>query len=161
MTRLIFVLTAAGALSAPEIALAQNASGPEVQRAVHEFVGLWRMTPIAPLGTTGEARLVRFRPDQTYTTYAEDGAELWSGTFSLDPSASPKVWDHRSYRMLEGDPSSDILGVYEMDGDVIRVSVTSGRWDGDKWVGLPRATHLESADGYSVIEFRRITDRGG
>ena len=161
MKRWALVLTAVGALVGPEITLAQRAARPGVQPEQHELVGLWRMTPIAPLGTTGEARSVRFRADRTYTTYAEDGAELWSGTFSLDPSASPKVWDHRSYRLLEEDPDSDILGVYEIDGDVIRVSVTGGRWDGDTWVGLPRATHLEPADGYSVIEFRRITDEGG
>jgi len=112
MTKWVLLLAAVSALAGSDIALAQSACGPAAQRALHEFVGLWRMTLIAQLGTTGEARSVRFRPDRTHTTYAEDGAELWSGTFSLDPSASPKIWDHRSYRMLEAHSSSDILGVY-------------------------------------------------
>ena len=161
MTKWGLVLAAVGALARPEISMAQVASSPESERALRDFVGLWSITPIAPPDTTNEARSVRFRPDRTYTTYGEDGAELWSGTFSLDPSASPKVFDHRSYRLLEEDPGADILGVYEMTHDVIRLSVTSGRWDGETWVGLPRATHVEPAEGYAVIEFHRISEGGG
>src|SRR6187402_2781673 len=40
-------------------------------------------------------RLV-FHKDGTYTAQDKDGKELWAGTFEIDPTVTPKVWDHRS-----------------------------------------------------------------
>lgn len=125
-------------------------------QALEDFVGLWQITPIAPLGSTGEADFVRFRGDLSYTTYGAERTELWSGTFDLNPSASPMIWDHRQNEWATEDPGADILGIYEQDGDLIRVSVTQGHWVGDAWVGSPRAMHFEPSEGYSIIEFRRV-----
>ena len=159
--RTLIWMSAMGALTLPTNAFAQSGTATRPEPAQHELVGLWRMTPIAPLGTTGEARTIRMRPDWTYTTYTENSTELWSGTFSIDTTTTPRIWDHRSFRMLEADPTSDILGAYKIEGDVVRVSVTPGRWDGDNWMGLPRARQLQTAEGYAVIEFRRISNPGG
>jgi uncharacterized protein (TIGR03067 family) len=46
---------------------------------------------------------------------------LWAGTFDLDPTATPKVWDHRSNEVAK--KGGDALGIYELDGDNLMAPV--------------------------------------
>jgi uncharacterized protein (TIGR03067 family) len=123
-----------------------------VQAELAKFAGIWRMRTE---GGTGEARFAVFRKDGRYSTYDKNGMELWSGTFDLDPTANPKVWDHRE----DGEPKKtgrDILGIYELDGDKLRVCLTIGRWVDGKWKGEPRPSEFKEGASYTVLEFQRV-----
>jgi len=65
------------------------------------------------------ARKLVFRKNLTYAALDKDGTELWAGTFDLDPTATPKVWDHRSNEVAK--KGGDALGIYELDGDNLRL----------------------------------------
>jgi hypothetical protein len=59
-----------------------------------------------------DARKLVLRKDMTYAALNKDGKELWSGTYDLDPTASPKAWDHRSHDSQKkgGDALSTSVG---------------------------------------------------
>src|SRR4051812_47348421 len=98
MGRFIF-----GLVVCADIALATAADEPKtdvkkeaVTKALETFAGTWEIA-VKPDGATKGARRLVFHPDGTYAAQDKDGKELWAGTFEIDPTASPKVWDHRSH----------------------------------------------------------------
>src|SRR5689334_13439280 len=68
-----------------------------VEKALAEFTGTWEIVSVTPDGATKEARRLVFKTDGTYAAQDKAGKELWAGTFEIDPTAVPKVWDHRSH----------------------------------------------------------------
>jgi uncharacterized protein (TIGR03067 family) len=91
-------------------------SGPaEARKATIElFSGTWEIACVQPPGATKEAKRLVFRKDGTYVALEVDGKELWAGTFNLDATATPKIWDHRSNESLK--KGGDALGIYELMG---------------------------------------------
>ena len=68
-----------------------------VSKALETFSGTWEIATVQPDGATKDARRLVFSKDGTYAAQDKDGKELWAGTFEIDPTARPKVWDHRSH----------------------------------------------------------------
>lgn len=134
-------------------AAADEPKGDKQQaKALETFSGTWEIVTVKPDGATTIARLV-FRKDGTYAAVDKEGKELWAGTFEIDPTASPKVWDHRSDDgKKKGD---DVLGIYELDGDSLKVACVVGRWKGKEWVGKDRPKAFDSKAADVVIEMKR------
>lgn len=123
------------------------------KKATEEFAGTWDIVSVQPAGVTKEARQLVFRKDGTYAALGKDGKELWAGTYDLDPTATPKVWDHRSHEAKK--KGGDALGIYELSGDSLKVGCVVGTWKGKEWTGKPRpkAFDLKAAD--VVLEMKR------
>ena len=122
-------------------------------KALGAFAGTWEIATVRPAGATKDARRLVFHRDGTYAARDKDGTELWAGTFEIDPAASPKVWDHRSHDAKQ--TGTDMLGIYELDGDRLRVACVVGRWQGKEWVGRPRPTGFDPTQADVVIELMR------
>jgi uncharacterized protein (TIGR03067 family) len=139
MTRLIL----AGALSAffgttacADPPKAEAAKQQAVAKALETFTGSWEIASVTPHGATKAARRLVFNKDGTYAAVDNGGKELWAGTFEIDPTASPKVWDHRSDDGKK--KGTDVLGIYELDGDKLKVnSVAPGYTETEAAVRLP------------------------
>jgi len=132
----------------------ENDKKAAVAEAMKAFAGAWDIVAVKPEGATKDARRLVFKKDGSYAAQNKDGKELWTGTFEIDPTTSPRAWDHRSHdAKTEG---KDVLGIYEIDGDKMKVACVVGRWQDKKWIGKPRpkAIKLESAD--VVIELKRV-----
>ena len=124
-----------------------------VAKALEAFTGTWEVATVRPDGATKDARRLVFNKDGTYAAQDKDGKELWAGTFEIDPTASPKVWDHRSHDgRKEG---KDVLGIYELDGDALKVACVIGQWKGKEWVGKPRPRAIDPKQADVVIELKR------
>lgn len=121
-------------------------------KALETFSGTWEIVKVSPDGATKIAKLV-FRKDGTYAAQDKDGKELWGGTFEIDPTASPKVWDHRSHDSKKD--GTDVLGIYELDGDALKVACVVGKWKGKEWVGKDRPTTFDPKAADVVIEMKR------
>ena len=104
-------------------------------------------------GATKDARRLVFRRDGTYAAVDGDGKELWAGTFEIDPTASPKVWDHRSHDAKKD--GKDALGIYELDGDKLSVACVVGQWKGKEWTGKPRPKTTDPKEADVVLELKR------
>src|SRR5262249_28615781 len=124
-----------------------------IDKALESFTGTWEIASTKPEGVTKDARKLVFRMDMTYAALDKDGKVLWAGTFDLDPTASPKVCDHRSHESQK--KGGDALGIYELDGDDLKVACVVGTWAGKEWRGKPRPTQLRLPDAEVVIELRR------
>ena len=121
-------------------------------KALESFSGTWEIVKVSPDGATKAAKLL-FRKDGTYAALDKDGKELWAGTFEIDPGATPKVWDHRSHDgKKKGD---DVLGIYELDGDSLKVACVVGKWKGKEWVGKDRPKTFDPKAADVVIEMKR------
>jgi uncharacterized protein (TIGR03067 family) len=133
---------------------ADDARNPAAVKALETFAGTWDLVLVQPKGATKEARQLIFRKDWTYAALDKDGKELWAGTFDLDPTATPRVWDHRTHEGKK--KGQDALGIYELDGDTLKVCVVGGTWKDKQWTGKPRPKEfrLEGAD--VLIEMRRV-----
>src|SRR5262245_61290079 len=94
MVSLAFAFGLAGVADEPK---ADEAKKQAIDKALASFGGTWEIASAKPEGVTKDARKLVFRKDMTYAALDKDGKELWAGTFDLDPTASPKVWDHRSH----------------------------------------------------------------
>lgn len=125
-----------------------------VKKALEVFTGTWEIVAMTPDGATKDARRLMFKKDGTYAALDKDGKELWAGTFEIDPMAAPKVWDHRSHDAKQ--TGTDVLGIYEIDGDNLKVACVVGQWKGKKWVGKPRPTALDPKKSDVVIELKRV-----
>ena len=122
-------------------------------KALESFCGSWEIVKVSPDGATkGAARLV-FRKDGTYAAQDRDGNELWGGTFEIDPTATPKVWDHRSHDSKKD--GTDVLGIYELDGDALKAACVVGRWKGQEWVGKDRPKTFDPKVADVVLGMRR------
>jgi uncharacterized protein (TIGR03067 family) len=124
-----------------------------VEKAMEAFTGTWEIVTVSPDGATKDARRLVFHKDGTYAAQDKDGKELWAGTFEIDSTATPKVWDHRSHDAKK--TGTDVLGIYELDGDRLRVACVVGRWHGKEWVGKPRPTGFDPKQADVVIELTR------
>ena len=117
------------------------------------FAGTWEIATVRPVGATKDARRLIFNQEGTYAARDKDGKELWAGTFEIDPAATPKVWDHRSHDARK--EGRDVLGIYELDGDRLRVACVVGRWQGKEWAGKPRPRGFDPKQADVVIELTR------
>ena len=125
-----------------------------VSKALEAFTGAWEIVTVQPDGATKDARKLLFNKHGGYAALDKDGKELWAGTFEIDPTASPKVWDHRSHDgKKEG---KDVLGIYELDGDALKVACVVGQWKGKEWVGKPRPRAIDPKQADVVIELKRV-----
>ena len=124
-----------------------------ISKAMETFAGSWEIVTVKPDGATKEAKRLVFNKDGTYAAMDKDGKELWAGTFEIDPTMTPKIWDHRSD---DGKKQGvDVLGIYALDGDTLKVACVVGEWEGKEWKGKPRPTGLDSKDVNVVIELKR------
>ena len=89
---------------------AEDAKKQATDKALETFAGTWEIVAVKPDKATKEARRLVFNKDGTYAAVGRDGKELWAGTFELDPTATPKVWDHRSHDARK--MGTDVLGIY-------------------------------------------------
>ncbi|MFO1008213.1 MAG: TIGR03067 domain-containing protein, partial [Planctomycetaceae bacterium] len=111
-----------------------------------------------PPGSTKDAGQLVFREDLSYAALDAEGRELWAGTFDLDPSTTPKRWDHRPYESKEN--GADVLGIYEIDGDQLKVCCVVGVWKDGQWVGKLRPTVFDRSTVDVVLELRRASTDG-
>ncbi len=125
----------------------------EIRQALREFAGTWKIVSSEPAGATKEATQLVFHKDLTYAALDQHGKELWSGTFDLDPTAKPKRWDHRSHAALK--EGGDVLGIYELDGDRLKVSCVVGAWKEKKWTGKPRPNVFQLPEADVVLNLQR------
>ena len=122
-------------------------------KALEAFAGTWEIATVRPDGATKDARRLVFHKDGSYAAQDKDGKELWAGTFEIDPVASPKMWDHRSHDAKK--EGKDVLGIYVLDGDTMKVACVVGRWEGKEWVGRPRPRGFDPKEADVVIELKR------
>jgi len=123
-------------------------------KALESFTGAWEIATVQPVGATKDARRLVFSQDGTYAAQDKDGRELWAGTFEIDPSVTPKVWDHRSQDAKK--EGNDVLGIYDLDGDKLKVACVVGRWKDKEWDGRRRPTEFDPNESDVVIEFKRV-----
>ncbi len=125
----------------------------EVRQALQQFAGTWKIVSSEPDGATKEATQLVFRKDLTYAALNKNGKELWSGTFDLDPTAKPKRWDHRSHAAQN--EGGDVLGIYELNGDRLKVSCVVGAWKSKEWTGKPRPAVFKLPEADVVLNLQR------
>jgi uncharacterized protein (TIGR03067 family) len=122
-------------------------------KALESFTGTWEIVKVSPDGATKIGKLL-FRKDGTYAALDKEGKELWAGTFEIDPTASPKMWDHRADDGKK--TSADVLGIYEIDADSLKVACVVGQWKGKEWVGKDRPKTFDPKAADVVIEMKRV-----
>jgi uncharacterized protein (TIGR03067 family) len=125
-----------------------------VAKALEAITGTWEIVTVQPDGATKDARRLVFSKDGSYAAQDKDGKELGAGTFEIDPAASPKVWDHRSHDAKKD--GKDVLGIYELDGDKLKVACVVGQWKGKEWTGKPRPKTIDPKEADVVIELKRV-----
>jgi uncharacterized protein (TIGR03067 family) len=125
-----------------------------VAKALEAFAGTWEIATVKPDGATKDARRLVFNKDGTYAAQDKDGKELWAGTFEVDPTLSPKVWDHRSHDAKK--KGTDVLGIYELEADTLKVACVVGEWKGKEWTGKPRPKAIDLNQSDVVLELKRV-----
>ncbi|WP_040591830.1 TIGR03067 domain-containing protein [Schlesneria paludicola] len=135
-----------------------DSQGKAVEQALESFVGTWRIVTAQPTGVTKDAEKLVFRKDGTYAALDKKDHELWAGTYDIDPTAKPKIWDHRSIDAQKS--GGDVLGIYELDGNNLNVSCVVGTWKEKQWTGKPRPTAFTLPTADAVLELRRVTTTG-
>ena len=120
------------------------------------FAGTWEITEVHPEGASKQAVFLSFTRDGTYAALDKDGQELWAGTFEIVPTTTPRMWDHRSHDAKK--VAKDQLGIYDLDGDKMRLACVSGQWRGNKWIGRPRPKAVDPRVADVVLELRRVKD---
>ncbi|HEY1189913.1 MAG TPA: TIGR03067 domain-containing protein [Gemmata sp.] len=141
---------AGSALADPK---AEEVKKAAVAKALEAFTGPWEILAVTPDGAAKGARRLVFKTDGTYAALDTDGKELWAGTFEIDPTATPKVWDHRAHDAKK--TGTDVLGIYDLDGDKLKVACVVGAWKGKEWVGKPRPKAIDPKGADVVIELKR------
>ena len=148
----IFLTIVAG-VGMAEVPSAEDKKTALAQEWTH-FTGVWEIVAVKPEGATKNATRLVFKKDGTYAAQNNKGEELWAGTFEIDPTAKPKVWDHRSHdAKKKGD---DVLGIYERDGEKLKFACVVGQWKGTKWVGKPRPKSIDLKEADVLLELKRI-----
>jgi uncharacterized protein (TIGR03067 family) len=125
-----------------------------VAKALKAFTGTWEIATVRPDGATKDASKLVFKKDGGYAALDKDGKELWAGTFEIDPTKTPKVWDHRSHDAKK--EGKDVLGIYELNGDKLKVACVVGQWKGKEWTGKPRPKAIDPKEADVLIELRRV-----
>lgn len=131
------------------------------KKSLEAFAGTWEIITVQPKGSTKNAKQLIFRKDRTYAALDANGKQLWAGTFDIDPTVSPSVWDHRSIESHK--TGRDALGIYELDGDTMKACCVVGVWKEKEWIGKPRPTEFKLPVADVVLELRRVdsaTDAG-
>jgi uncharacterized protein (TIGR03067 family) len=145
-------LAGVGAADEPK---ADEVKKAAVAKALETFTGTWEIVAVQPDGATKDARKLMFNKGGGYAALDKDGKELWAGTFEIDPTTTPKVWDHRSHDAKK--EGKDVLGIYELDGGRLRVACVVGGWKGKAWTGKPRPKAIDPEKADVVIELKRAT----
>ncbi|QOV91225.1 TIGR03067 domain-containing protein [Humisphaera borealis] len=122
-------------------------------QAMEAFSGGWDIAVVQPEGATKNASRLVFHKDGTYAAQDKEGKELWAGTFEIDATAKPMIWDHRSHDGRK--TGQDVLGIYELTGDRLKVACVVGQWKEKEWVGKPRPTAIDLKHADVVIELSR------
>jgi uncharacterized protein (TIGR03067 family) len=143
-------ITLATAADEPKAEVKKDAAG----KAMEMFAGTWEIAHVKPNGATNDARRLVFNRDGSYAAQDTDGNELWAGTFEIDPTANPKVWDHRSNEAKK--EGKDALGIYDLDGDRLTLACVVGQWKDKEWVGKPRPKAIDLKKADVVLELKRI-----
>ena len=125
-----------------------------VAKALETFAGTWEIVAVKPDGATKDARRLVFNRDGSYAAQDQDGKELWGGTFEIDATANPKVWDHRSHEAKK--EGKDALGIYDLDGEKLKLACVVGQWKGQEWVGKPRPKSIDPKESDVVLELKRV-----
>ena len=128
-----------------------------VAKALEMFTGTWEIATVKPGGATKDARRLVFNRDGSYAAQDRDGKELWAGTFEIDSTANPKLWDHRSHEAKKD--SKDALGIYDLDGDKLKLACVVGQRKGKEWVGKPRPKTIDPKEADVVIGLKRVRPR--
>ncbi len=137
------------------------ADEPNKDRAALEgppFVGKWAITKAQPEGSTKNAHWLQFNGEGTYAALDKDGKELWAGTYEITRTTKPGNWDHRSDDARK--MGKDQLGIYELNGDTLRVACVGGQWRGNEWGGRPRPKAFEPQSADVVLELSRAKHSG-
>lgn len=146
---LLFAAVAAGA-NEPSL----DARKVAVAKELESFAGTWRIVSVKPEGATKGARRLVFNQDGTYAAQDAEEKELWAGTFEIDPTTEPKLWDHRSHEGKK--ENKDVLGIYDLKGDTLKVACVAAQWNGKQWVGKPRPNRFDSQEVDVTINLERI-----
>ncbi len=125
-----------------------------VAKALETFTGTWEIVTVRPDGATKDAQRLVFNKDGGYAAQDKDGKELWAGTFEIDPTTTPKVWDHRPHDAKK--EGKYVLGICELDGDRLNVACVVGQWKGKEWTGKRRPKTTDSKEADVAIEFKRL-----
>jgi len=125
-----------------------------VAKALEAFAGTWEIETVTPDGATKDAKRLVFGKEGRHAAVAKDGVELRAGTFEIAPTVRPKVWDHRSDDAKKD--GKDVLGVYELEGDKLKVACVVGQWKGKEWVGKDRPRAFDPKRADVVIELKRV-----
>lgn len=131
----------------------EQATTKAIEQAQVAFCGTWEIVGVQPSGAIKAKSLV-FRKDRIYAAVDSEGKELWGGTVDLEPTASPKIWGHRSIEMQK--QGRDALGIYELEGDRLKVCCVVGAWKDRQWTGKPRPAEFRLPAADTVLELRRI-----
>lgn len=131
-----------------------EAASNKAQQGLQAFLGTWEIVTAQPPGSTKEAKRLVFRSDFTYAALDANNQPQWAGTFDLDPTAKPKIWDHRSNESKKN--REDVLGIYELEGDRLKISCVAGVWKGKEWIGKPRPQNFIATAADVVLELRRV-----
>lgn len=149
------ILSVLAVLALSLVAMADDPDAANATKAaIEQFSGTWEIVAVQPPGSTKEVQKLVFRKDRTYAALDAGGKELWAGTFDLDPTATPKVWDHRSNESQR--KGGDALGIYELDGDKLKACCVVGTWKDKRWTGKPRPTEFKRSAADVVLELRRL-----
>ncbi|OYP33045.1 TIGR03067 domain-containing protein [Rhodopirellula sp. MGV] len=132
----------------------KNAKSKDIEQSLEHFAGSWEIVDVQPLGSTKNAKRLVFRRDRTYAALDANAQELWAGTFDLDPTTEPKIWDHRSNESKA--TGGDALGIYKLEGDKLKVCCVVGVWKDKEWTGKPRPKEFKLPEADVVLELRRV-----
>lgn len=147
----VFAFSSAAMADDPD---SKEAKSKAIEQSLKTFAGTWEIVTVQPPGGAQEAKKLVFRKDRTYAALDANDKELWAGTFDLDPTVTPKIWDHRSYESQE--QGGDALGIYELDGDKLTLGCVVGVWNAKQWTGKPRPTEFKLPVVDAVLELRRV-----
>jgi uncharacterized protein (TIGR03067 family) len=139
----------------PTLTVLRRVRGPKVEPAptgdLARMQGTWR----AMSSDRGSALVLTVKgAEYRVKTIGPDGDPIVvTGRLELDEKASPKAWNGVQRTQSDGRPMPDLLGIYELDGDTLRVC--------NNGPGKPRPTEFrEGEDGLPVITtFARVKDQ--
>ncbi len=155
----ILVVLASGFSVAADGPNEKQPSSEAIVEALETFSGVWEIIEVQPPGSVKDARQLVFHRDQTYAARNVKHEDLWAGTFDLDPTSSPKIWDHRSNESKKA--GGDVLGIYELEGDQLKVSCVVGSWKNGQWTGKPRPKEFKLPAADVVLKLRRVSTGPG
>ena len=135
---------------------AQTEEEPEQAEAT-ELEGTWETVSSVTDGEqhdTANGDLRRFEGNRWYYRGAEDKNWRPAGTFSMNPSAMPAEIDFVS-RQGCYEFATYQLGIYELDGDLLRICMTYSTYSETPGT---RPDRFESTEETWLIVFRRVTE---